>query len=77
MTALSPREREIVEHVGKDGVQYVTVAHRLGISIHTVRTYVYRVAKRIPGFRSPREKLIELYHRECIAPNGDARGSDV
>ena len=64
MTHLSPREREVVEQIGRDGVQYATVAARLGISIHTVRTYVYRLAKRVQGSRSPREKLVVLYHTQ-------------
>lgn len=64
MTHLSPRERKVVEMVGGDGMSFALAAKRLGISVHTVRTYVYRIASRVKGERPPREKLVAIFERE-------------
>jgi DNA-binding CsgD family transcriptional regulator len=37
--ALTPREREVLGHLA-EGVSNKTIAHRLGISIHTVKFHV-------------------------------------
>ncbi|MFI9269762.1 response regulator transcription factor [Kitasatospora sp. NPDC052896] len=40
--AFSPREREILTHLA-EGATYQVIAHRLGISPHTVDTYARRL----------------------------------
>ena len=68
---LSPRQREIVELVGRDGLSYKGVARSLGISVHTVRTHVEGICRRTEtDGRPPREHLILLYARE-LGPRSD------
>ena len=43
---LSPREREVVEALAR-GDAYKQIAHRLGISIPTVRTYIRRIYEKL------------------------------
>ena len=59
---LSPREREVVVKVGRDGKSYQEVADDLGISLGTVRTYVGRIMNRYPRPGRPREALVALYY---------------
>ncbi|MER5887624.1 helix-turn-helix transcriptional regulator [Streptomyces sp. NPDC001941] len=39
---LSPREREVLAYIGA-GLTYHQTARRLGISVHTVSTYLRRI----------------------------------
>lgn len=43
---LSPREREIVEHLAR-GRQYKEIAQTLGVSFNTVRTHVNRIYEKL------------------------------
>lgn len=77
---LSPRQAEIVTLVGRDGLSYAEVADSLGISHHTVRSHVRRLSDQGCFDRSPREALVDLYHR--VVSGGDtvdgvARGSEL
>jgi len=76
VTHLTPREREVVELIGRDGVGYKTVAKTLGISVHTVREHVRRVASRVESCRSPREAVVVIYHRERVAATGSTTDGD-
>lgn len=69
---LSPRQREIVTLVGRDGLSYLGVARTLGISVHTVRTHVRAVVERAnpAAKRKPREVLVKLYYAE-VAHSGE------
>ncbi len=58
---LSPRQRQIVVLVGRDGAQYKTVAKKLGISIKTVHSHIERIVAKYPHTKRPRDVLIELY----------------
>ena len=75
MTALSPREREIVELVGGDLSSYPAVAKRLQISVHTVRSHVYRIVEKVGGTRPARATLIELHRREFSVDTSGGNGS--
>ena len=70
MTALSPRQRQIVILVGRDGKQWKTVARELDISISTVRNHVATIISRSGTDRAPREAMVELYWREVLGRNG-------
>lgn len=76
MTHLSPREREVVELIGRDGPGYKTAGKILGISPHTVREHVRRIAGRVNSARAPREVVVALYYRECVPTNGDTAEGD-
>jgi DNA-binding CsgD family transcriptional regulator len=40
--ALSPRELEVLHHLAR-GCTYAAIAHRMGLSTHTVDTYLRRI----------------------------------
>ncbi|MFI6776088.1 response regulator transcription factor [Nocardia sp. NPDC050412] len=42
---LSGREREVVVHIA-EGLTYAAVAHRMGLSRHTIDTYLRRVRRK-------------------------------
>ena len=58
---LSPRQREIVVLVGRDGKQYKTVARELGIKLCTLQSHIERITAKYPSNKQPRDVLIELY----------------
>lgn len=58
---LTPREEEVCRLVGQD-VVYAEIAARLGISPHTVRTFVRSAAEKIPGDGRDQTKLIRHYY---------------
>ncbi len=60
----SPRQREIIVLVGRDGAQYKTVARELGIKPSTLRSHIERILARHPSKKTPREALIDLYWSE-------------
>ena len=70
MTRLSPRQLEIVTFVGRDGLSYLQVARKLGISPHTVRAHVRRLGDQHAFDRVPREALVSMYYRLVLS--GDA-----
>lgn len=74
---LSPRQREIVVLVGRDGKQWKTVAHEMGISLSTVRNHVSAIMVRVQSSRSPREALTELYWREVAGVGYAAQAATV
>jgi DNA-binding CsgD family transcriptional regulator len=56
---LSKRQAEIVQRV-KEGRSDKAIAHELGISVHTVRTYIERIAAKFPGETPRRHRLFFL-----------------
>lgn len=54
---LSRRQAEVAGLVAK-GLSDKAIAHRLGLSVLTVRTYARDAAKRIPGEGQPRNRLL-------------------
>lgn len=54
---LTPREKDIVREVAR-GSTCPEIADRLGLSPHTVRTYVQNVAKKLPGRGQPMQKIM-------------------
>jgi DNA-binding CsgD family transcriptional regulator len=56
---LSKRQTEILVRV-KSGQPDKVIAHELGISIHTVRTHIERIAEKIPGDIPRRYRLFFL-----------------
>ena len=56
--SLTPREREVARLVG-DGLCNSEVAHRLGLSIHTVKNYLFSVFDKI-GVSSRAELILYL-----------------
>ncbi|MFD9907833.1 response regulator transcription factor [Streptomyces sp. NPDC059063] len=42
LPALSPRERQVLAHIAA-GLSHKQIARRLGISVHTVGTYLRRI----------------------------------
>lgn len=59
---LSPRHREIIQLVGKDGCTYREVAERLGISRKTVEAHISVIVRRarMPDLKQ-REVLLALW----------------
>ncbi|MEW2194055.1 response regulator transcription factor [Streptomyces microflavus] len=55
-TAFSGREREVLSHIAK-GFTYAATAHRLGLSPHTVDTYVRRIRAK-SGVRNRTELVL-------------------
>ncbi|OWA19070.1 hypothetical protein B9W68_00675 [Streptomyces sp. CS227] len=43
--SVSPRETQVVKYVAR-GFTYTQIANRLGISVHTVNTYIRRVRQK-------------------------------
>ena len=67
---LSPRQREIVVLIGRDGCQWETVARQLGIKLTTVRSHTQKILNRYPSTQPPRAALVELYWR-VVATDDD------
>jgi DNA-binding NarL/FixJ family response regulator len=77
VTHLSPREREIVEMLGRDLSSYKTVGSRLRISVHTVRAYVRRIVERHDLRDQPaKTAMIDLYRRELVSTTADSTSGD-
>ncbi|KOG90891.1 response regulator transcription factor [Streptomyces varsoviensis] len=71
--ALSEREREVLGHMA-NGDTYVVIARRLGLSRHTVDTYIRRIRAKT-GAASRTELLLcalSLHQR----PEGEPAGED-
>ena len=60
---LSPRQRQIVELVGGEGLSWKAVARRLDISESTVRVHLFRLMVKLGSTRRPREAIVEFYWR--------------
>lgn len=60
---LSPRERQIVELIGRDLESYQGVAKKLSISPNTVRNYVNGIAKRLGSKRPAKVAIVMLWRR--------------
>ncbi len=58
---LSPRMEEIVELVGGRGKSYRETSEELGISEHTVRTYVEEIARRLDSELKPRDAMVRYW----------------
>ena len=58
---LSPRMEEILELVGGRGMTYGEAADELGISEHTVRSYVEEIARRIGSELKPRDAMVRYW----------------
>ena len=72
---LSPRELEILELVGRDGMSDKRIALRLGIGYGTVRTYIKRILARYPSCKRPRAALVDLYR--SASTNADSEVVDA
>ena len=68
MTDLSPREREVVVLVGRDGKQWKCVAQTMGVTLGTVRSYALRIMVKTGITRPPREAMVEIYFRRIDRP---------
>lgn len=71
MTPLSPREREVVELIGRDGAQWETVARLMGLHIGTVRSYAQRIMRKCNVNRAPRDAMVEVYWRYVAVTSAD------
>ena len=60
---LSPRQRQIVELVGGEGLSWKAVAKRLGISEGTVKVHVGRLMDRLGSTHRPRYAIVTYYFR--------------
>ena len=67
VTKLSPQEREVVILAGRDGLQWNTVALKMGLHIGTVRSYVQRIMRKSGVDREPRQAMVTIYEREINA----------
>lgn len=66
---LTGRMAQVTVLVGRDGLSYKAVALRLDISLHTVRTYAWRVRDVLePGSDRPRHLMAAYYwkHRKAM-----------
>lgn len=75
---LSPREREIVILIGRDGLSDKRIALELGIGYWTVREYIKRIMARYPTKKRPRAACCDLYYHVHykIGEFGDTINSD-
>ncbi len=71
---LSPREREVLTLVVRDGMSDKRVAKQLGIAYGTVRTHIHRIMTRNPSKKRPRAALTDLYYG--VNGNTDHKNSD-
>ena len=60
---LSPRQRQIVELVGGEGLSWKAVAKRLGISESTVRVHIFRLMVKLDSTHRPRHAIATFYFR--------------
>ena len=60
---LSPRQRQIIELVGGDGLSWKAVARRLGISQSTVRVHLFRLMVKLGSTHRPRHAIVTYYFR--------------
>lgn len=61
MTLLTPREETIAELVADQRTNR-EIAHVLGISIYSVRTYIERIAVKLPGRGKPKQRIAVWWH---------------
>lgn len=61
MTHLSPRQREIVELVGRDGLTYREVGEALGITRKTVEAHISVIVRKADLRMRQREVLCHLW----------------
>ena len=74
---LSPREREVLTLIVRDGMSDKRIAKQLGIAYATVRTYIHRILIRYPSPKTPRAALTDLYYsRNGVNGNTDNEISD-
>ncbi|MFI9718769.1 response regulator transcription factor [Streptomyces sp. NPDC052396] len=64
-SCLSPREREVLAYIGA-GLTYHQTARKLGISVHTVGTYLRRI--RTKHFAPTLADLVRLSIAEDVRP---------
>ena len=67
---LSPRQRQIVELVGRDGLSWKGVARRLGISEGTGKVHASRLMDRLVSTDRPRHAITTYYFRSGEWNNG-------
>ena len=68
---LSPRCRELVVLVGRDGHTYESAAREMGLSISTVRVYAARVGKAM-DIEPPLHALIHAWYLVVRPVDGKA-----
>ena len=71
---LSPREREVLTLVVRDGMSDKRIAKHLGIAYSTVRTHIHRILVRNPSTKKPRMAMTDLYYG--VNGNTDNGNSD-
>jgi len=67
MVELTDRQLEVATLVA-EGKSNKAIARALGLSRHTVRNHVVRVAERIPGDGPPRLKIMRWYYSRQSIP---------
>ena len=67
MVELTDRQLEVATLVA-EGKSNKAIARALGLSRHTVRNHVVRVAERIPGDGPPRLKIMRWYYSQRLVP---------
>jgi DNA-binding NarL/FixJ family response regulator len=62
MTQLSPRQTEVAALIA-EGLSDKAIARELDLSYGTIRQYVVRIARRLPGSGPPRWRIMSWYIR--------------
>ena len=62
MTDLSPRQQQVAALVA-EGLSNKAIARKLELSYGTVRQYVVRIAKKLPGDGPPRWRIMAWHFR--------------
>ena len=57
---LTPRQEEVCVLVAL-GMSNKAIAREIGLSVYTVEVHLSNISQRLPGFGSPRQKIIRLY----------------
>lgn len=60
----SPRQRQIIVAIGRDGLTWDAAARSLGISVSTVQCHVARIREKVGDGRPPRDLMVRLYYTE-------------
>ena len=61
MTHYSPRQRQVIELIAREGMSYAEVAGRLGIHVSTVKVHVDKIVQRSGLDLMPRKAVFKVY----------------
>jgi DNA-binding CsgD family transcriptional regulator len=75
ITSLTPREREVVELVAEHKTAK-EIARELGIAVTTVRGYIGRIGRVIPGRGRPKERILVWWHKQVGERSSHRRDED-